>query len=39
MKKLLLFVSIIFNLPGYIAMNEGEDETMNKQFFEAVEAK
>ncbi|SDN75878.1 hypothetical protein SAMN05518871_107146 [Psychrobacillus sp. OK028] len=39
MKKLLLLVGIIFVLQGCITMNGGEDETMNKQLFEAVEAK
>ncbi len=39
MKKLLLFVGIIFILQGCIAMSGGEDETMNKQLFVAVEAK
>lgn len=39
MKKLLLLVGIIFFLQGCLAMNGGEDETMNKHLFEAVETK
>lgn len=39
MQRLFILIGVIFMLQGCMGMNGGEDDTMNKQLFVAVEAK